>query len=439
MLETVASHLKLRVVGYAVEHGNRAAGKKFAVDESCVRRWRIQREKLAKTPKFKRANRSGVPAFPDLEKELACWIKEKRQGGFGVSTNVICLKAKQIAQKSGMQEGKFRASKSWCYHFMERHGLFIRRRTTVAQKLPKDYEDKLISFQRFIIGKRKQHDFELRHIGNADQTPLTFDIVTNSTVEEKGIKSVPVLTTGHDKDRFTVMLACLGDGTKLPPYVVFKRKTLPKKMTFPHGLVVRCQEKGWMNEELVKDWLNTVWSKVGGLSRNKSMLVWDSFRAHLSKPIRRTLQSLNTECAIIPGGMTGILQPLDVCINKPFKDRLRVKWQEWMITGEHTLTASGRTRKADLNVICGWIKEAWNDIPTEMIKTSFRKCCITNAIDGTEGDDIWEEETDPFDDLNDEFDDELYYADMHEKEQAGLEDTIDQIFGNSDDEDFYGF
>ena len=143
---------------------------------------------------------------------------------------------------------------------MERHGFSIRRRTTVAQKLPKDYEDKLISFQRFVISKRKQHSFELKHIGNADQTPLTFDIVTNSTVAEKGIKSVPILTTGHDKDRFTVMLACLGDGTKLPPYVVFKRKTLPKNMAFPHGLVVRCQEKGWMNEDLVKDWLNTVWS-----------------------------------------------------------------------------------------------------------------------------------------------------------------------------------
>ena len=67
---------KLRVVGYAVKHGKRAAGKKFAVHESCVRQWRIQRGKLAKTPKFKRTNRSGVPAFPDLEKELACWIKE---------------------------------------------------------------------------------------------------------------------------------------------------------------------------------------------------------------------------------------------------------------------------------------------------------------------------------------------------------------------------
>lgn len=62
-----------------------------------------------------------------------------------------------------------------------------------------------------------------------------------------------------------------------------------------------------MNEELVKDWLKTVWIKVGGSSRQKSMLVWDSFHAHLSQPIRRTMQSLNTECAVIPGGMTGLL------------------------------------------------------------------------------------------------------------------------------------
>jgi len=81
------------------------------------------------------------------------------------------------------------------------------------------------------------------------------------------------------------------------------------------------------------------------------MLVRDSFR-----PFVATNQedSLIMECAIIiAGGMTGIIQPLDVCINKPFKDRFRVKWQEWMITGETTLPASGCTRIADLNVISG--------------------------------------------------------------------------------------
>lgn len=52
------------------------------------------------------------------------------------------------------------------------------------------------------------------------------------------------------------MLACLGDGTKLPPYVVFKRKTLPKDLVLPRGIHVRAQAKGWMDESLVKDWLS---------------------------------------------------------------------------------------------------------------------------------------------------------------------------------------
>ena len=75
-----------------------------------------------------------------------------------------------------------------------------------------------------MLAKRKEHDFDLKYAGNADQTPFMFDIVTNSKESEsvKGVKSVPILSTGHDKDRFTVMLACLGDGTKLLPYVVFK-------------------------------------------------------------------------------------------------------------------------------------------------------------------------------------------------------------------------
>ena len=34
-------------------------------------------------------------------------------------------------------------------------------------------------------------------------------------------------------------------------------------------------KKGWMNEDLSKDWLETVWSRVGGLSCQKLMLVWD--------------------------------------------------------------------------------------------------------------------------------------------------------------------
>ena len=41
---------KLRVIADAVSHGNRAAGRQFSIDESCMRRWRLQRERLQKNP-----------------------------------------------------------------------------------------------------------------------------------------------------------------------------------------------------------------------------------------------------------------------------------------------------------------------------------------------------------------------------------------------------
>ena len=54
------------------------------------------------------------------------------------------------------------------------------------------------------------------------------------------------------------MLECMADGTKLPPYVVFKRKTMPKDK-FLSGVIVRMQKQGWFNDSLMDDWLKTVW------------------------------------------------------------------------------------------------------------------------------------------------------------------------------------
>ena len=56
---------------------------------------------------------------------------------------------------------------------------------------------------------------------------------------------------------------------------------------------------------------------------------------------------------------------------------------------------------------------------------------------------MWEEDDeDPFENLNEPEpnDDELFYADTYEKEQAGIDSaTYELIFGSSDNEDFYGF
>ena len=107
-----------------------------------------------------------------------------------------------------------------------------------------------------------------------------------------------------------------------PPTLCLSEKLKPKDLVLGRGIHVRAQAKGWMDESLVKDWLNSVWSKVGGLLRERNLLVWNSFRAHLSD-VKRALKNSRTDVAVIPGGMTSLVQPLDVGVNKPFKDNLR--------------------------------------------------------------------------------------------------------------------
>ena len=66
--------------------------------------------------------------------------------------------------------------------------------------------------------------------------------------------------------------------------------------------------------------------------------------------------------AVILGRFTSILEPLDVALNKPFKDGVRKRWMEWMVDGIHEFTASGRQKKPSEELIDSWIAAAWNDI-----------------------------------------------------------------------------
>ena len=94
--------------------------------------------------------------------------------------------------------------------------------------------------------------------------------------------------------------------------VIFKRKTVPK-INNKHGVVVSAQEKGWMNLDQMKVWIEKAWrSRIGGLRRRRSLLVYDAFEAHVTDPVKAAFKRENTDLAVIPGGLTSLLQPLDV-------------------------------------------------------------------------------------------------------------------------------
>src|ERR1044072_5517344 len=71
---------------------------------------------------------------------------------------------------------------------------------------------------------------------------------------------------------------------------------------------------------------------------NPMMMVYDSLKGHLEDSVKSKYRDSRFDLAVIPGGLTSICQPLDVAINKPFKDNLRKEWHLWMASGGAGLT-----------------------------------------------------------------------------------------------------
>ena len=119
----------------------------------------------------------------------------------------------------------------------------LRNATTSAsddqRKLHKRAEQSRVdSFLPFVT-QRKQENYDLKDIGNMDETPVWIEMPGKSTLELKGKKEVRMMSTGHEKERITVVLSALADGTKLAPFVLLPGiRPLPKE-DIPSGIQVR--------------------------------------------------------------------------------------------------------------------------------------------------------------------------------------------------------
>ncbi|GFW45265.1 pogo transposable element with KRAB domain [Trichonephila clavipes] len=270
----------------------------------------------------------------------------------------------------------FSGGPMWCYRFMKRNNLVVRSRSTVGQKLPDDWGKKsdnfLTSCKQIIV----ENNFTEDLIFNMDEVPLSFDIPPTRTVDVQGASSIPINTTGNERTSFTVVLCCAANGLKLPPMFIFKRKTLPKE-NFPKGVEIRANKNGWMNEQIMLSWLQTIWRKrKNSFFRPKAILIMDSMKSHVSENVRNALKSASAKIAIIPGGLTKKLQPLDVGINRSFKFKVRKLWEQWMSDGEKNYTKTGKLKRASYENVSCWVLKAWNDVAETTVKNAFRKCNI---------------------------------------------------------------
>ncbi|CAI7896237.1 unnamed protein product [Closterium sp. NIES-54] len=270
----------------------RALARESGIHRKCLTNWKRAAEFLKDVHSSRKRmhGRGRASWYRPMELKVYEKLLEWRRKGTAVSVGRLQEWSREF-MKLLYPDKKWKGSQRWSERFRWRWNLSCK------------------SFWQFVRAKRRERGIDTVWIINADQTPLWLEMPATTTVEETGVRSVPIRSAGYQKQRVTVMLACTADGRKLKPWVFFKRKTLPKG-DFPADVVVACHENGWMDSQGVVRWLE------------------EGVKSFLKPRFGRHAKSS--------------MLPLDVCINKSFKASVRQQYQRWFeAEGQEQLTAAG--------------------------------------------------------------------------------------------------
>jgi len=81
----------------------------------------------------------------------------------------------------------FKATARWATAFNKRHNLVFRAKTSTAQALHVDLENKICEFRREVKHVRQNGDFPYNLIGNMNETSVCMDMVPLNTVDMGGM------------------------------------------------------------------------------------------------------------------------------------------------------------------------------------------------------------------------------------------------------------
>ena len=206
------------------------------------------------------------PLSNEMEETLLEWIMERRLKMLCVSRKIIRKKALLIYEDlkhtaPDRYDENFDATTGWLFKFMKRNNLSLRRKTSVAQKDPNLLISKIVSYILRVRRLRMKYSYQKSDIIAFDETPVWTDMVSDTTVDVVGKKTVSMKTTGHEKCHVTAGLAAKSDGTKLKPIIVFKeakREVEQLQKEYKNKCFIATSTNGWMNTDLTLSWVNTV-------------------------------------------------------------------------------------------------------------------------------------------------------------------------------------
>ena len=350
---------KAKLGKYAAENGTTNAIRRFSKEfpdlkESTVRGWRS-----AYLLELNRRTRGGESLMVDklpqgkigrplllgetLDQQVQAYLSKLRDSGGVINTTIAIAATTGIVRKKdsnllAANGGHIALTKHWAQYLLERMGFVKRKSTTKVKVSVKDLEELKEQFLLDIKAIVDLEDIPHDLILNWDQTAINYVPVSNWTMAKQGSKKVKIAGV-DDKRQITVVLAGSLTGELLPLQLVYQGKTkqcLPK-VKFPDDWLISFTPNHWCNEITMEAYIHEVIAPFIRQKREllhlsnqqRALCIFDNFSAQCTSKILQLLDDNYIDVVFVPPNCTDQLQPLDLSFNKPVKDFMRGKFQEW--------------------------------------------------------------------------------------------------------------
>ena len=252
----------------------------------------------------------------------------------------------------------------------------------LKSSLPQDVLERAQSFLhheiRPIVATLPKH-----FVINMDQTPVYYSMHPTRTLELSGRRTITIRSSSQGSTRATISVSVLASGGFLTPMLTFKgrkngriaTKELPQNPQRDR-MVLNCQENAWVDKEIMLQWIDKVLKPyVFRISppdihpRLSPLLLLDSFSVHTCPEVKEAIYNLGVRVKHIPRGCTGFIQPVDVGIGKPLKDRIRDRWDDFIVEqGFERMSFHVPTR----NELSCWVAESIHDIDENIVRNAWK-------------------------------------------------------------------
>jgi hypothetical protein len=307
----------------------------------------------------------------DTANNLKIWFDMRRAENLSVTLKLIAAEARRVDPT--VNELTRIALKHRLYRLLASWDVTWRRCTHKAQNT-RHSSHICNDFAAYVKEKIRILNIDISNVYNADETNIPFSQERRYTYTGKGARTVNIKGT-EGSNRCSVMLGANMTGDKkLLPFVIFKgvnsrggtvRKEIENKHGYPVRLEYGVQAKAWMDEGLMIEWIEKVWKSHIATIGSLTYLLLDECSVHLTANVRQAFANCNTCIDFIPPGYTCKLQPMDIGVNKPFKDNISDAVDTWLIDN-----MNNKPKRTD---VARWIEKAWDKITLTTIKNSFRR------------------------------------------------------------------